>query len=134
MVLKYLEDLPKLFETASMEEKRILLNSFIEGTTKEAGGATIGYRLPVPQAPEGERSIKVLDFDRGGGAEGSRTPDLLNAIEALSQLSYGPTRDRVYGGVTPISGRCNDRITVVIHDWRSIDYARTNELSGVNIR
>ncbi len=26
-----------------------------------------------------------------GGAEGDRTPDLLNAIQALSQLSYGPT-------------------------------------------
>jgi hypothetical protein len=25
-----------------------------------------------------------------GGAEGDRTPDLLNAIQALSQLSYGP--------------------------------------------
>ena len=27
---------------------------------------------------------------KGGGAEGSRTPDLYNAIVALSQLSYGP--------------------------------------------
>ena len=27
-----------------------------------------------------------------GGAKGSRTPDLLNAIQALSQLSYGPTQ------------------------------------------
>jgi hypothetical protein len=27
---------------------------------------------------------------RLGGAEGNRTPDLLNAIQALSQLSYGP--------------------------------------------
>ena len=26
-----------------------------------------------------------------GGAEGNRTLDLLNAIQALSQLSYGPT-------------------------------------------
>jgi hypothetical protein len=26
----------------------------------------------------------------GHGAEGNRTPDLLNAIQALSQLSYGP--------------------------------------------
>ncbi len=26
-----------------------------------------------------------------GGAEGNRTPDLLNAIQALSQLSYGPS-------------------------------------------
>jgi hypothetical protein len=29
-----------------------------------------------------------------GGARGSRTPDLLNAIQALSQLSYGPFRDQ----------------------------------------
>ena len=27
---------------------------------------------------------------KAGGAEGSRTPDLLIANEALSQLSYGP--------------------------------------------
>ena len=26
-----------------------------------------------------------------GGDEGDRTPDLLNAIQALSHLSYGPT-------------------------------------------
>ena len=29
-----------------------------------------------------------------GGARGSRTPDLLNAIQALSQLSYGPSREQ----------------------------------------
>ncbi len=28
--------------------------------------------------------------NNNGGAEGNRTPDLLNAIQALSQLSYGP--------------------------------------------
>jgi hypothetical protein len=33
-------------------------------------------------------SAYVLVF---GGAEGNRTPDLLNAIQALSQLSYDPT-------------------------------------------
>ena len=27
---------------------------------------------------------------RTSGAEGNRTPDLLNAIQALSRLSYGP--------------------------------------------
>jgi hypothetical protein len=36
-----------------------------------------------------------------GGAKGSRTPDLLNAIQALSQLSYGPTRDAVSGRPRP---------------------------------
>jgi hypothetical protein len=29
--------------------------------------------------------------DEKSGAEGNRTLDLLNAIQALSQLSYGPT-------------------------------------------
>ena len=29
---------------------------------------------------------------RTGGAEGVRTPDLLNAIQALYQLSYDPIR------------------------------------------
>ena len=28
---------------------------------------------------------------KSGGAEGIRTPDLINAIDALSQLSYSPT-------------------------------------------
>ncbi len=35
--------------------------------------------------------IRVLPFVNNGGAEGIRTPYLLNAIEALSQLSYSPT-------------------------------------------
>ena len=32
----------------------------------------------------------VLFETKTGGAEGNRTPDLLNAIQALSQLSYNP--------------------------------------------
>ena len=32
-------------------------------------------------------SVRLIN---NGGAEGNRTPDLLNAIQALSQLSYGP--------------------------------------------
>ena len=31
-----------------------------------------------------------FQFWRDGGAEGVRTPDLLNAIQALYQLSYDP--------------------------------------------
>ena len=38
----------------------------------------------------------MLTSWNGSGAEGSRTLDLLNAIQALSQLSYGPT-----GGKNP---------------------------------
>ena len=45
-------------------------------------------RLPVPP-PE---HYPVLSRPPShSGAEGSRTPDLLNAIQALSQLSYGPS-------------------------------------------
>src|SRR5262249_31321924 len=45
---------------------------------------------------------------RGGGAEGGRTPDLLIANEALSQLSYSPAKmppraagGREYGPLAP---------------------------------
>ncbi len=31
------------------------------------------------------------------GAEGTRTPDLLNAIQVLSQLSYGPMQVELRG-------------------------------------
>ena len=34
--------------------------------------------------------------DRAHGAEGSRTPYLLNAIQALSQLSYSPNTTRIF--------------------------------------
>jgi hypothetical protein len=41
-------------------------------------------------------AIRLIYWDMNagglGGAEGNRTPDLLNAIQALSQLSYGPDR------------------------------------------
>ena len=30
-----------------------------------------------------------------GGADGDRTRDLLNAIQALSQLSYSPTNSKI---------------------------------------
>ena len=45
---------------------------------------------------EGQEAYSLEDNDlgekRNGGAEGDRTPDLMNAIHALSQLSYSPTR------------------------------------------
>ena len=44
------------------------------------------YYLPS----DTERSQQLRD--RYNGGEGNRTPDLLNAIQALSQLSYAPER------------------------------------------
>ncbi len=37
-----------------------------------------------------KKTLLCRGFSLFGGPEGSRTPDLLNAIQALSQLSYGP--------------------------------------------
>ena len=34
--------------------------------------------------------MNKLSLEGFGGAKGSRTPDLLHAMQALSQLSYGP--------------------------------------------
>ncbi len=43
------------------------------------------------------KKISALD----GGAKRGRTADLLNAIQALYQLSYGPIRAHGGGGVLP---------------------------------
>ena|SRR2546428_2603255 len=52
-------------------------------------------------------------IDTIGGAEGDRTPDLMNAIHALSQLSYGPFR--VFGQVAwPDIRACHDRRDLVL--------------------
>ncbi len=48
-------------------------------------------RLPIPPP---ERCLISSGSARSYGAEGNRTPDLLNAIQALSQLSYGPPPTR----------------------------------------
>ncbi len=51
-------------------------------------------RLPIP--PPEPCACPRTDHDPANdGAEGNRTPDLLNAIQALSQLSYGPEHTRV---------------------------------------
>ena len=58
-------------------------------------GTEVGAIEDRPAASELVRRIFGLDYVREcrwlGGAKGSRTPDLLNAIQALYQLSYGPT-------------------------------------------
>src|SRR5690606_33053410 len=65
----------------------------------------------LPQDPEScastNSAIRAVSQPWRGasGAEGSRTPDLLNAIQALSQLSYSP----VHGGRSEAVGITGDR-------------------------
>ena len=67
-----------------------MLKSFIKELLKDRGHAIIRYRIPVPSQQSSDRET-VLDIAPYGGAGGTRTLDFLNAIEALSQLSYSPT-------------------------------------------
>jgi hypothetical protein len=46
--------------------------------------------LPLPNQCRRGNATGAKLLIEFGGARGSRTPDLLNAIQALSQLSYGP--------------------------------------------
>ena len=47
-------------------------------------------QVPLEPGLDEEDAVSVLPFDTFGGAEGIRTPYLLNAIQSLSQLSYSP--------------------------------------------
>jgi hypothetical protein len=40
------------------------------------------------------RGVEGRRYGFVGGAKGARTPDLLNAIQTLFQLSYSPTPER----------------------------------------
>src|SRR4051812_9702388 len=50
------------------------------------------HPFAVGPLPTGNASARVAEV---GGADRDRTDDLLNAIQALSQLSYGPTGRRI---------------------------------------
>jgi hypothetical protein len=50
---------------------------------------------PTTYALARRRSTTELN-PHPGGAEGNRTPDLMNAIHALSQLSYSPESRRFH--------------------------------------
>ena len=45
-----------------------------------------------PSAPVETITSPQRQTQKNGGDKEDRTPDLLNAIQALSQLSYAPTR------------------------------------------
>jgi hypothetical protein len=74
----------------------------------------------VPPAPA-QRPICVglTRPKREHGGEGDRTPDLVNAIHALSQLSYAPAKlsrprpaPRQHGNVAAVTPSVNDGYTV----------------------
>jgi hypothetical protein len=65
------------------------------------------FRLTARAAYRTQMVRRAVAHLKVGGARRDRTDDLVNAIHALSQLSYGPT----FGANTGVSG--NPRISLV---------------------
>ena len=91
-VKAYAWDLGGLLAKAEITERRAFLRSFVDRIEVDKGRVSVHYRLPWPRSGKASEPGAVLPTETSGGAEGIRTPDLLRAREALSQLSYSPTR------------------------------------------
>ena len=57
-------------------------------TIRASARSEIRVAISARRSQKKEPNIRLLR--RPSGGEGNRTPDLLNAIQALSQLSYAP--------------------------------------------
>ena len=90
-VKSYAEDLKSLLKEADFSESKAFLRSFVKRIEIKSSEAIIDYTIPLPHNRSVRQSVKVLPIDNIGGAGGVRTPYLLNAIQALSQMSYSPT-------------------------------------------
>ncbi len=75
-------------KTCKQEPARRKLKKNLRSKTEPRRGS-----IPLSIKQKKCSVIKTEHFFVIGGAEGNRTPDLLNAIEALSQLSYNPISD-----------------------------------------
>jgi site-specific DNA recombinase len=95
-VKDYVHDLMALLTETDIIRSKSFLRSFIENIVIHGTEGKIYYKLPVP--PDGKRvvSVGVLPIDTPGGAGGVRTPYLLRAKQAFSQLNYGPGYRKLY--------------------------------------
>ena len=93
-------DMSAYLRESEITESRAFIRSFVTEIEVRPGRATIHYSIPTPEdSPIGGADLAQVALDRGvrstgaaGGPGGIRTRDLLNAIEARSQLRHRPTR------------------------------------------
>jgi hypothetical protein len=83
-------DLLSLLTETDIASSKRFLRSFISRIVIEETKGTIYYKLPVPPEWKEQDEFSVLPIEPPSGAGGVRTPYLLRAKQAFSQLNYGP--------------------------------------------
>ena len=86
----YVDNLRNVLDKGTLQERKAFLRSFVRSIKVTGDDVKLSYMMPVPPEWLAEEKVRVLHSVRYGGAEETRTPDLLRAKEALSQLSYSP--------------------------------------------
>jgi site-specific DNA recombinase len=92
MVKSYVSDTRWMLQDPEVSKARDFLKTFIRSIVVNGQEIVINYTIPLAPNGKFEDKLRVLPIDTAGGAEGIRTPDLLRAREALSQLSYSPSQ------------------------------------------
>ena len=100
IVAAFAEEMSEFLKTSELTQTRAFVHSFVKEVEVKRGKVGIVYSIPTPDDSPlgGASSVEVALNDgvrnsvRHGGAGGTRTPYLFNAIEALSQMSYSPVR------------------------------------------
>ena len=90
-VREYAKDLKNLLEESEITERKAFLRSFVSRIVVNEDKVRIEYRIPAPKNSVESIEAEVLPIVTLGGAEGTRTPDLLTASQTFSQLNYSPT-------------------------------------------
>ena len=86
-----------------------------------------------------QKMCKSIDMKKGpnlrwsliqcsGGDEGDRTPDLLTASQALSQLSYAPVRRST---IRELPRRCKDNFGQFCGAWNGCGAERTHDARSI---
>ena len=99
-ITTYAQDLSVFLNESELTERRAFIGSFVKEIVVMPGNAVVRYTIPMPDdspipgrdAEEMALHSPVLSTVKFGGAGGTRTLCLFNAIEALSRLSYSPTK------------------------------------------
>ncbi len=88
-IKSYCSDLRALLSETDIVKSKAFLRSFVEKVVIDVSKCTVQYKLPVPANWRTSEDL-VLPIEPSGGAGGIRTPYLLRAKQAFSQLNYGP--------------------------------------------